>query len=410
MSDPTLRFIHAADFHLERPLGGVTEVPDHLRDLFIEAPYLAAERVFEAALAEEVDFLVLAGDLLEAQRTGPRGPVFLADQFERLAARQIAVYWAGGRVDPPEAWPEAVRLPDNVHVFPAGPPEHRIHQRDSVAVARLIGASRSQGRTASLAEFEAEASGLFSVAVVHGRVEADALRSRPIHYWALGGNHARQTLCGDPSPALYPGSPQGRRPDQTGPHGCTLVVVDPQRGTRITPLPTDAVRWHQERVMVQPATTRAELQTRLEERLVGLAESSPTMDLLVSWSVEGGGPLVASIRRGKLGDQLLAVLRQRALAANYRVWSVSLTVESPGELPAEWYEQETILGDFLRELRQCQRDPETPLDLERYVGQVPWPGALGSMLELGDPARRRRVLREAALLGVDLLSGEGPPS
>jgi hypothetical protein len=410
MSDPTLRFIHAADFHLEMPLGGVTEVPDHLQDLFIEAPYTAAERVFEAALAEEADFLVLAGDLLDAQRTGPRGPLFLVEQFERLAARRIAVYWAGGRVDPPDAWPEAVRLPDNVHVFPAGLPEHRIHQRDSVAVVRLVGASRSQGRTASLAEFAADASGLFSVAVVHGRAEADALRSRPIDYWALGGNHARQTLCGSPHPALYPGSPQGRRPDQTGPHGCTLVVVAPERGARITPLPTDAVRWRHERLTVEPGSTRAELETRLEDRLVGLAESSPAMDLLVSWSVAGSGPLVASLGRGKLADQLLGTLRQRALEVNHRVWSVSLTAEPPGELPAEWYEQETILGDYLRELRQCQGDPETPLDLERYAGQVPWRDALGSMLELGDPARRRRVLREAAVLGVDLLSGEGPPS
>ena len=36
------RFIHASDFHLERPLMGVADVPDHLRDLFLESPYTAA--------------------------------------------------------------------------------------------------------------------------------------------------------------------------------------------------------------------------------------------------------------------------------------------------------------------------------------------------------------------------------
>ena len=44
MSQPPLRFVHAGDLHLERPLSGVSEVPDHLREAFLEAPYLAAEQ------------------------------------------------------------------------------------------------------------------------------------------------------------------------------------------------------------------------------------------------------------------------------------------------------------------------------------------------------------------------------
>ena len=59
MIDP-FRFIHASDFHLERPPRGLTEVPDHLRAPFVDAPYRAAERVFDAAIKERVDFVVLA--------------------------------------------------------------------------------------------------------------------------------------------------------------------------------------------------------------------------------------------------------------------------------------------------------------------------------------------------------------
>ena len=54
MSTWPFRFIHASDFHLGRPLRGVTEVPDHLRELFLESPYTAARQVFEAALVEDV--------------------------------------------------------------------------------------------------------------------------------------------------------------------------------------------------------------------------------------------------------------------------------------------------------------------------------------------------------------------
>ncbi len=95
MSNRSFRFLHAGDFHLERPLMGVAEVPDHLRDLFLEAPYLAARRVFDAALAEDVRFVVLTGGICVPSAAGPRGPLFLAEQFVRLAERGIGVYSAG---------------------------------------------------------------------------------------------------------------------------------------------------------------------------------------------------------------------------------------------------------------------------------------------------------------------------
>ena len=87
------RFLHASDFHLEQPLGGLSQVPDHLRDVLIDAPYIAAERVFETALSEDVDFVILAGDVLHPQRSGPRCIELLRRHLLRLAERNISVYW-----------------------------------------------------------------------------------------------------------------------------------------------------------------------------------------------------------------------------------------------------------------------------------------------------------------------------
>ena len=63
MNQP-FRFIQSSDFHLERPPRGLAEVPDHLRT-GTRHPYRAAERVFDAAIKERVDFVVLVGDLLD---------------------------------------------------------------------------------------------------------------------------------------------------------------------------------------------------------------------------------------------------------------------------------------------------------------------------------------------------------
>ena len=62
---PAFRFLHASDLHLDRPPRGLAEVPDHLRSVLAEAPYRAAERVFDAAVKERVDFVVLSGDVID---------------------------------------------------------------------------------------------------------------------------------------------------------------------------------------------------------------------------------------------------------------------------------------------------------------------------------------------------------
>ena len=410
MSNRPFRFVHAADFHLELPPFGITEVPDHLQELFIESAYWAAERVFETVLSEEAEFLVLSGDLLDPQRTGPRGLLFLVEQFERLAEREIVVYWAGGRVDPPDVWPSSVRLPENVHVFPTGRPEECVHQVDAAPLVRVMGAGRGRGQGIRASDFDPDPTGLFSIAVVHGTPDAETLQRRGIDYWALGGSHVRHTLFSSPCVAHYPGSPQGRHPEECGPHGCTLVQVDRQRQARTTLVPTDVMRWHNERIVVDAATTRDDLEMLLHERIESLVETLPGMDLLISWTIVGSGPLVGKLRQGTLGVELLEWLRSEYGSGPPAAWSVSISVEPTAVLLPEWYEQQTIRGDFLRELRHYQMNPAEPLDLESYLGEQHLAGSLAPVAEISDEASRERVLREAAMLGVDLLSGEEPES
>ena len=409
MSNWPFRFVHAADFHLESPPQGMAEVPDHLRELFIESAYWAAERVFETVLAEEAELLILSGDVLHPQQAGPRGPLFLAEQFARLAERDVSVYWAGGQVDPPEAWPAAFTLPENVHQFPQRRIEEFVHERDGTPLARLMGVSRDQRRAIRTSDFDPDPAGLFSIAVVHGTAEAEALEARGIHYWALGGRHDRSTLFSSPHVAHYPGSPQGRWPREVGIHGCTLVQVDQERHARLSLVPTDAMRFLGERVVIDEETTRDDLDGLLRQRMHALVESAPKMDLLISWTVAGRGPLATRLRQGALKDESLGWLRSEYGFGPPAAWSVSLEVEQPDALPPEWYEQETIRGDFLRTIRQFQMNASEPLGLEPYVAESHLAGALAPAVAIADKADRQRVLSEAAWLGVELLSGD-PPS
>ena len=68
MSGQSFRFLHAGGFQLDQPLSGLAEVPEPLIDPFIDAPFLAAQKVFDTAIEERVDFLALNGDLLDLSR------------------------------------------------------------------------------------------------------------------------------------------------------------------------------------------------------------------------------------------------------------------------------------------------------------------------------------------------------
>lgn len=421
MSQMPVRFVHASDLHLELPPFGVAEVPEHLREVLIECAFWAAERIFAVALAEEADFLVLSGDVLQPQQTGPRGPLFLAEQFERLAERGIAVYWAGGEADPPETWPTSVRLPENVHRFPTQRIDRFTHRREGKPLASVAGMSRQPGQAASWQDFTIASEGLFTIAVVHSEPETmqdegalgvgdagDFLRSGTVDYWALGGSHARKTALSDPRLVHWPGTPQGREPGQIGPHGCTIVQVDSQRRMRTTFAPCDVLRWQIERIMVDPATSTRQLESQIVNRIESLRQSNPGVELFVSWRVAGEGRLLTELRRGSLAQSLLETLRSEHGFGSPAVWSLDLTVEPPPVLPASWYDQQTILGDFLRELRRWHEDSDDPLVLEEYLAESQRAGPLAAAAVLAAGSRRDAIVHEATMLGYDLLSGEGP--
>jgi hypothetical protein len=181
--------------------------------------------------------------------------------------------------------------------------------------------------------------------------------------------------------------------------------VDDAGRTRLSPISCSAVQWLQEDLQVAIGTRREDLESSLTQRIRALTQGLKAA-LLVSWSIRGTGPLLGELRRGKLRGELLDWLRIEYGLSPPVVWSVDLEGEPGGPLPASLYEQETILGDFLRALRQHEADPQLPLNVEDLLADGKVDEALARSAALADGPARRRVLREAALLGLELLGGE----
>ena len=250
-----------------------------------------------------------------------------------------------------------------------------------------------------------------------GRAADDRRRARARGYEPRRAERRHRLLgLGRPAPAQHAGhlaapaplrrQPQGRRPAETGVHGCTLVQVDEQGQARTNLVPTDAVRWLGERVVVDGDTPRQTLEKLLCQRLHALLETSPEDGHLMSWTVAGEGPLIGQLRRGRAGGRIVGRLARTVRPWCRPAWSVSLEVEASLAVPPEWYEQETIRGDFLRAVRQLEMNPERAAG----IGIVPVRAASGRHAGRGRravrPPVRQQVFREAAWLGVDLLSGD----
>ncbi|MGI9429753.1 MAG: metallophosphoesterase family protein, partial [Bythopirellula sp.] len=397
--------MHTSDLHLERPLGGVAQVPAHLRERFLDAPFEAAAQVFETALSERADALLLAGDVVDFDLVGPRAVVFLQEQFQRLAEHDIPVYWACGDVDPAEAWPASVPLPENVTIFPVGRAQEFELCRGGEVIAKIQGISRNQGSQLDDSGFHRDAHGLFTVGVSYGTSAAPGTEGDRVHYMALGGMHHRQTVDQSPGIAHYCGSPQGRTPTETEAHGCTLVTVDDSGQVKTSFMATDSLRWITETVEVTAGTDEDALMAQLQARISKLQTKHSGSRLLITWRIEGSGKVLNHMRRGGISDQMVELLCGQYGHSKPEIWTVGIECQAPLDVPQEWIDEETIMGDMLREFRALEADVDIPLQLEEFLPEqlLSTPRA-----ELATVAEQDRagLLWAASKMAVDLLDGE----
>jgi hypothetical protein len=300
-----------------------------------------------------------------------------------------------------------LELPGNVHLFRSDRVEWVGYVRGDEPVAAVGGRSWSRQRPLRAAEFSRETRAGFQLAVLYGRGDVEANIGAGIDYWALGGSRAALDVASDRRRAVHcPGSPQGFCPGDGGPHGCTLVSVDGDGEIRMRRIETDVVRWRDEQFEVSEGRSVRDVRQALTSRLDKLA-AGQRRPLLVTCRLTGAGRFHTPLVRRNERDELLDRLRDEFGHRAPPVWPLSLTIEPPETIPSESCDDDTILGDFLRAIRDHLEEGAQAIDLERYLPQRTLPGDLVEALSLSDTSAVA-ALREAAVLGADLLRGDEP--
>ena len=411
---PSVRFVHAADLHLDAPFAGVDATDPRLKSALVASTFEAFERIVALCLDEKVDFLIIAGDVYDNARNF-NAQLRFQQQTARLHEAGIAVYVAEGNHDPESVRPRDLRLPDNVRYFSTQSVERVPFERDGEVVCALYGRGYArQAETRNLAKDFARSPGdPVAIGVLHANVggregfedyapaSMDDLRAAHMDYWALGHIHKPETLSGSPA-IVYAGCPQGRSPKEDGLRGCYLVDLTAGHAD-ISFRPTCSVVWERRSFDVSGLDDTDGLRTALRALCDEVRAAAAGLPAIVRIDLVGRSAVHAALVRGTVRADLERDLRDEQMSGQPWLWvdrvrdRTSAAFDVEGLRAAEGFE-----GDLVRFADQMGVDEK---ELEATLTELlrPIESSLGAVdLDLTP----REVLERARDLCLDRLEGE----
>ncbi|REH76851.1 metallophosphoesterase family protein [Staphylococcus felis] len=233
-----VKFIHCADLHLDSPFASKQfSSPNIVKDMENSA-YESFKKIIDLALREEVDFVLICGDVFDNRNRTLKSEIFLKEQMERLQKEQIFAYIIHGNHDPLSER-ITTELPENVTVFSNKVETYQAITKNGETI-HFHGFSyqNSESYENKVDEFPTnEDRDVIHIGLLHGTYSKSSeshrytefrledLNSKLYHYWALGHIHKREQLSDLPE-IHYPGNIQGRHFKEQGEKGCLLVEGD----------------------------------------------------------------------------------------------------------------------------------------------------------------------------------------
>jgi len=334
------RFVHTADLHLDSPLRSLALKNPELAELVRGATRTALARIVDLCLAENVDALLIAGDLYDGSQTSMNTALYLASELRRLEAAGIRVFLIRGNHDSQSTVTRELTFSANVHVFSGRARPVRAKTLDDGREVRIHGISFANPHAPEnlLPSFQAPIADAINIGMLHTSLAGTPghdpyapcsvaeLTRHGFDYWALGHVHLRQVHAEKPL-IVMPGMPQGRDINEAGSKSVTLVTVG-----------EDGSLEHQERAIGQAVFERVtidldgakdwrQMLDRAAETLSSLRNRTIADHLILRISLTGATPLAWKLRRDP--DFLLAELSNVA-AVLTGCWIEKIDVDCRG--------------------------------------------------------------------------------
>jgi exonuclease SbcD len=333
-----IKFLHAADVHLDSPLRGLESYDGAPAERIRLATRRAFENLIELALAEQVAFVLLAGDLYDGDWQDYNTGLYLVRQMARLREAGIRVVVIAGNHDAHNKMTRRLPLPENVTMLNHDEPQS-LELREFDVMVHGQGFS-TQAVTEDLSRRYPQAiRGLYNIGLLHTCAGGDerhgryapctvqGLVAKGYDYWALGHVHNRQTLSDEPYIA-FPGNTQGRHARELGPKGCLLVTIANGGPPKVDFRRLDVVRWEACEIDATQAGSEDELADSASGKFSELLAGEDPARLLAVRVVIGGA---SPIHDRLLSDPEKSTAAVRARAAELgtdRLWVEQVKIQT----------------------------------------------------------------------------------
>jgi DNA repair protein SbcD/Mre11 len=303
------RFVHAADIHLDSPLRSLALRDPELAELIGNATRRAFVGIIDLCLSEQVDALLLAGDLYDGDQTSMKTARFLAEQVRRLHAAGVQVFVIRGNHDALSRITKELTFPDSVTVFGGRADAIQVDRSasDFPVVIHGISFARPHILESLLPRFKAPVDGAINIGLMHtsldGAKEHDDyapcslsdLDNSGFDYWALGHIHKRSVARGRCT-IVMPGMPQGRDVNESGAKSVTLVTIADDRSIHLEERITSAAQFEFISIDLTGIEDWRDMVTMLAKTIQRRRDDVPAEHMVARLHFTGSTPLAWRLR------------------------------------------------------------------------------------------------------------------
>lgn len=360
-------FIHAADIHLDSPLKGLERyegAPTHLQN----ATRQAFDNLIKLALDEEVDFLLIAGDLYDGDWRDYNTGLYFATRMNQLREANIPVFIVRGNHDAASQITRHLSLPENVVDFSSDKPETKLLENLGVAIHGQ--GFRQRATTTNLAQGYPEPKlGYFNIGLLHtaldGRVGHEPyapcslqdLVNKGYDYWALGHVHRQEIVQQEPL-IIYPGNLQGRHINETGAKGCTVVTLNNGKVDKLRHVDLDVLRWSKTKINCAELSSPDDILDQIRLQIARKLEIADGRVLAFRFELEGATLAHQALHRDRERwiNEIRLVVQE---VAGDDGWLESVKIRTSSRRDISKLAQDHLpIGFLLNYFAEIEKDPE----------------------------------------------------
>jgi len=338
----SFRFIHCSDLHIDSPFKGLSSVEPKLAETLRKSTYKAFQNIVELALQEEVDAVMIAGDIYDGSDKSLEAQLKFRSGLQKLSDSGIDTFIVNGNHDPLDGWSASLDWPERVHLYSGNRTECFPVTKNGEVKAHIYGISYpTRDVRENLALKFIRSNQGFAVGLLHCNVGHQAghdnyapcsiedLVASKMDYWALGHIHRFQVLRESEPAIVYSGNSQARHMRETGEKGCCLVTLNQSAPPVIKFIATDVVRFVQGELDLSGTISLEEVIHAACLKCEYFADQVKGREVYLNLLLKGRTQVHAELQRGAVLEDLQDEIRTYLKGRTPLIW-INLKLDTLG--------------------------------------------------------------------------------